>query len=880
MTDDRPLVSIVTPSLNQARYLPEALASVRAQTYAPVEHIVVDGGSTDGTDEILRASDGLRWVSEPDGGQSEALNKGFAIARRQRLRLAERRRPLPAGRGRRGRRGARAHRRRARLRRRHAGERRRREPAADPLAPPVRPLDGAERGLRHLLAVRLLHPRGLRGGRRGRREPAPDDGLRPLAADRAAGPSSASTRSGPCSASTTTRRRSRSRTRSGRSGSGSAGGTAGGSISPLLINRHVKSPSIRSLVRRAAAPGTRRSAERPRRARLMCGLCGVVAAGRPPEREAVERMLDELGHRGPDGRGVFAEDGVCLGHLRLAIIDLSDAGPAAVRERRRPAAAAPQRRDLQLPRAARRAACRGPRLPHRDGHGGAARRLPRVGRALRRAPERHVGVRDLGRWSGGGSSPRATASASSRSTTGWTATGSRSRARRRPCAARRRVRTSSSSASTSSRDGSTTATGRSSRACAGCRRRTTSSSTRAACGSPATGGSSRTTPRRPGRGGPRALPRRRPAAAPQRRAGRARRSPAGWTRPRSRSRSPPRRRAAEDRSRPTSTTRPSTSGRYARAVVERDGSRRALGVVRRGRPGREPARDRSRPGGAVRLDVDLRRLVRDARGLPGRADRDAGRPGRRRALRRLPRRLRLPARRPARGRPRRRSSRASSARSGRSSARARSPPWARSRGRSCRRALGERGARAAEGVGRARAPGAAARLRRRRRRTGTPSPTGCDGISRRRSAAAACRSCSATRTATRWRTRSRRGCRSSTTAWSSSPTRSTAAELIARGETKAVLRRALADLLPPPVRDRRGQARLRDAGGRVHAGRARRAWRAESFGSPALPRARASSTRSAALRRLERHRRGELSAGMELWRALNLELWARSFLDA
>ena len=58
----------------------------------------------------------------------------------------------------------------------------------------------------------------------------------------------------------------------------------------------------------------------------MCGLCGVVAAGRPPERAAVDRMLDELGHRGPDGRGVFAGDGACLGHLRLAIIDLSDAG--------------------------------------------------------------------------------------------------------------------------------------------------------------------------------------------------------------------------------------------------------------------------------------------------------------------------------------------------------------------------------------------------------------------------------------------------------------------------------------------------------------------------------------------------------------------------
>jgi asparagine synthase (glutamine-hydrolysing) len=60
----------------------------------------------------------------------------------------------------------------------------------------------------------------------------------------------------------------------------------------------------------------------------MCGLCGVVAFDRPADRRAVETMLDALAHRGPDGRGVFADDenGVCLGHLRLAIIDLSDAG--------------------------------------------------------------------------------------------------------------------------------------------------------------------------------------------------------------------------------------------------------------------------------------------------------------------------------------------------------------------------------------------------------------------------------------------------------------------------------------------------------------------------------------------------------------------------
>jgi asparagine synthase (glutamine-hydrolysing) len=58
----------------------------------------------------------------------------------------------------------------------------------------------------------------------------------------------------------------------------------------------------------------------------VCGLCGVVALDRPAETEAVDRMLAQLAHRGPDGRGTYGEPGVALGHLRLAIIDLSDAG--------------------------------------------------------------------------------------------------------------------------------------------------------------------------------------------------------------------------------------------------------------------------------------------------------------------------------------------------------------------------------------------------------------------------------------------------------------------------------------------------------------------------------------------------------------------------
>jgi glycosyltransferase involved in cell wall biosynthesis len=78
-----PLVSIVTPVLNGARHLPDCLASVRAQSHPRVEHIVVDGGSTDGTLAILRAATGIRWTSGPDGGMYEAINRGFRMAEGQ-----------------------------------------------------------------------------------------------------------------------------------------------------------------------------------------------------------------------------------------------------------------------------------------------------------------------------------------------------------------------------------------------------------------------------------------------------------------------------------------------------------------------------------------------------------------------------------------------------------------------------------------------------------------------------------------------------------------------------------------------------------------------------------------------------------------------------
>lgn len=74
-----PLVSIVTPCLDPGERLVACLDSVASQTYARVEHLVVDGGSTDGTVELLRER-GVRFVSEPDEGQAQAINKGFGLA--------------------------------------------------------------------------------------------------------------------------------------------------------------------------------------------------------------------------------------------------------------------------------------------------------------------------------------------------------------------------------------------------------------------------------------------------------------------------------------------------------------------------------------------------------------------------------------------------------------------------------------------------------------------------------------------------------------------------------------------------------------------------------------------------------------------------------
>ena len=80
---ETPVVSVITPTLNQARYVTHTIESVRAQSYPAVEHIVVDGGSTDGTIEILKRegdAGAIRWVSEADNGMYDAVNKGLGLA--------------------------------------------------------------------------------------------------------------------------------------------------------------------------------------------------------------------------------------------------------------------------------------------------------------------------------------------------------------------------------------------------------------------------------------------------------------------------------------------------------------------------------------------------------------------------------------------------------------------------------------------------------------------------------------------------------------------------------------------------------------------------------------------------------------------------------
>jgi glycosyltransferase involved in cell wall biosynthesis len=73
-------ISIITPSYNQGRFIEEAIKSIAEQGHPDFEHIVIDGGSKDETVEVLKKYPHVKWVSEPDEGQSDAINKGFLKA--------------------------------------------------------------------------------------------------------------------------------------------------------------------------------------------------------------------------------------------------------------------------------------------------------------------------------------------------------------------------------------------------------------------------------------------------------------------------------------------------------------------------------------------------------------------------------------------------------------------------------------------------------------------------------------------------------------------------------------------------------------------------------------------------------------------------------
>src|SRR5665811_68289 len=77
-----PPITIITPSYNQGQFIEETIRSVLLQGYPNLEYVIIDGGSSDGSLEVIQKYSPwlAHWVSEPDGGQSQAINKGFARA--------------------------------------------------------------------------------------------------------------------------------------------------------------------------------------------------------------------------------------------------------------------------------------------------------------------------------------------------------------------------------------------------------------------------------------------------------------------------------------------------------------------------------------------------------------------------------------------------------------------------------------------------------------------------------------------------------------------------------------------------------------------------------------------------------------------------------
>ncbi|MCB0397923.1 MAG: glycosyltransferase [Flavobacteriales bacterium] len=76
-----PFISVITPTLNVSATIRHSIESVLSQTFTDFEYLVMDGGSEDGTEQTVKAYDKVTWVSEPDRGIYDAMNKGIAIAK-------------------------------------------------------------------------------------------------------------------------------------------------------------------------------------------------------------------------------------------------------------------------------------------------------------------------------------------------------------------------------------------------------------------------------------------------------------------------------------------------------------------------------------------------------------------------------------------------------------------------------------------------------------------------------------------------------------------------------------------------------------------------------------------------------------------------------